>query len=128
VSASPAPVSRPHPPILVGGMGERRTLPLVARYADACNLFDIPDGGATLARKLAVLRERCAEAGRPYDEIEKTISTRLEDGEPPRAFAERCEALAAAGIDHAVVITTGPWTDEAVGRLVEAAALVRDGG
>jgi F420-dependent oxidoreductase-like protein len=47
--SSPAPLTRPRPPILVGGMGERKTLRLVARYADACNLFDIPDEGRTLA-------------------------------------------------------------------------------
>jgi hypothetical protein len=57
-------------------MGERRTLPLVARCADACNLFDIPDGGATIRRKLEVLRRLCDEAGRPYEAIEKTVSTR----------------------------------------------------
>ena len=65
-----------HPAILIGGTGERRTLPLVARYADACNVFDIPDGGATVRHKLAVLQELCAEIGRPYDEIERTIATR----------------------------------------------------
>src|SRR4051812_11117034 len=48
-------------PVLIGGMGERRTLRLVARYADACNLFDIPDGGATVRRKLEVLERHCDE-------------------------------------------------------------------
>lgn len=48
----PLPVSQPRPRILIGGTGEQRTLPLVARYADACNLFDIPDGGVTVRRKL----------------------------------------------------------------------------
>ena len=46
--SSPAAVQQPHPPILIGGMGERRTLPLVARFGDACNLFDVPDGGETI--------------------------------------------------------------------------------
>ena len=98
-------MSRPHPPILIGGMGERKTLRLVARYADACNLFDIPDGGRTVAHKLAVLARHCEAVGRPYGEIEKTVSTRLEPGESAQSFAGRCTKLAALGIEHAVVIT-----------------------
>jgi F420-dependent oxidoreductase-like protein len=119
-TASPLPVSRPHPPILIGGMGERRTLPLVARYADACNLFDIPDGGATITRKLAVLAEHCSAVDRPYDAIEKTVSTRLEPEEPADAFVQRCRALEALGIEHAVVITAGPWSDAALASLAAA--------
>ncbi len=116
---SPAPMSRP--PILIGGTGERRTLPLVARYADACNVFDIPDGGATVRHKLGVLQRLCAEIGRPYDAIEKTISTRLGPGESAASFVERCRAFGELGIDHVAVITTGPWTDEAVATLAAAA-------
>jgi F420-dependent oxidoreductase-like protein len=110
----PLPVRRPHPPILIGGMGERRTLPLVARYGDACNLFDIPDGGATIRRKLEVLARACEEAGRPVDAIETTVSSRLTADEPPDAFAARCAALRELGIDHVVLITTGPWSDAAL--------------
>jgi F420-dependent oxidoreductase-like protein len=64
---SPQSLSRPHPRIIIGGSGERKTLRLVAQYADACNLFpgDIP-------HKLAVLRGHCDAIGRDYDEIEKT--------------------------------------------------------
>lgn len=109
---SPNPTTRPR--ILVGGTGERRTLPLVAKYADACNVFDIPDGGATVRHKFGVLARLCQAEGRPYDEIEKTISTRLAPGESGEAFAERCAALADLGIDHVTVITKGPWTPEAV--------------
>ena len=67
----------PGPRVLIGGMGEQRTLPLVARYADACNLFDIPDGGATLRHKLDVLARACDAAGRDPDDIEVTLSSRL---------------------------------------------------
>ncbi|HTE70423.1 MAG TPA: TIGR03560 family F420-dependent LLM class oxidoreductase [Actinomycetes bacterium] len=67
----PAPIRRPHPPILIGGGGERKTLLLVARYAQACNLFgSIP---ADVARKLEVLRSHCDSEGRDYDSIEKTV-------------------------------------------------------
>jgi alkanesulfonate monooxygenase SsuD/methylene tetrahydromethanopterin reductase-like flavin-dependent oxidoreductase (luciferase family) len=118
---SPPPVRRPHPPILVGGMGERQTLRLVARYADACNLFDVPDGGKTIRHKLAVLAQHCEAAGRSYDDIEKTVSTRLEPGEPPASFIQRCTALAALGIEHVVAITAGPWTLDAVACLGAAA-------
>ena len=65
---SPSTVVRPHPPILIGGTGERRTLPLVARYADACNVFDIPDGGATVDILLKTVRaSRGDDLGRVLD-------------------------------------------------------------
>jgi len=118
--SSPPPVTRPHPPILIGGAGERKTLRLVARYGDACNLFDIPDGGATVRHKLDVLARHCEELGRPYEDIEKTLSTRLAPDEPAEAFAERCAHLAGLGIDHVVVITAGPWTEESVATLAAA--------
>jgi F420-dependent oxidoreductase-like protein len=122
---SPPPLQRPHPPILIGGMGERRTLRLVAQNADACNLFDIPDGGATVRHKLDVLARHCEAVGRPYDDIEKTISTRLASGESPERFAEHCAQLAALGIEHAVVITSGAWTEPAVATLATAVPAVR---
>src|SRR6202041_738281 len=66
----PRALPRPPPPILIGGSGEKKTLKLVARYGDACNIsaYDVPEA----ARKLGVLREHCANEGRDYDEIEKT--------------------------------------------------------
>jgi F420-dependent oxidoreductase-like protein len=66
---SPAPLSRPHPFVLVGGGGERKTLRLVAQYANACNIFG---GGDQARHKLDVLRSHCETVGRDYDEIEKT--------------------------------------------------------
>jgi alkanesulfonate monooxygenase SsuD/methylene tetrahydromethanopterin reductase-like flavin-dependent oxidoreductase (luciferase family) len=66
---SPAPLSRPHPFLLVGGGGERKTLRLVAQYADACSIFV---GGDEARDKLDVLRAHCEAVGRDYDEIEKT--------------------------------------------------------
>ena len=67
----PAPIRRPHPPILVGGGGERKTLRLAARYADACNLFGTSP--TDVAHKLAVLRSHCDAEGRDYDRIVKTV-------------------------------------------------------
>ncbi len=117
---SPPPLSRPRPPILVGGTGEKRTLRAVARYADACNVFDIPDGGDTIRRKLDVLAEHCAAIDRPYEAIEKTVSTRLGATESTASFVDRCGRLSELGIGHVVVLTSGPWTSDAVARLTEA--------
>jgi F420-dependent oxidoreductase-like protein len=75
---SPQPLSRPHPPILIGGGGEKKTLRLVAQYADSCNIPG-PDA-AQAAAKLEVLREHCAAVGRDYDSIEKTRQTRFDLG------------------------------------------------
>src|SRR5438132_8814557 len=74
---SPQPLRRPHPPILIGGGGERKTLRLVARYAQACNLFP----GEELQHKLDVLRRHCETEGRDYDEIEKTVAYRFDVGQ-----------------------------------------------
>jgi F420-dependent oxidoreductase-like protein len=65
---SPQALTKPHPPIMIGGSGEKKTLRMVAKYAQACNLFSSPD----LGHKLDVLREHCEREGRDYDEIEKT--------------------------------------------------------
>ena len=86
---SPQALSRPHPPILIGGQGERKTLLLVARYADACNLFDTPE----LAHKLDVLRGHCAAEGRDYDAIEKTVQVRYDLGENGEQVEQTIEHL-----------------------------------
>jgi F420-dependent oxidoreductase-like protein len=117
---NPLPLRDPHPRILIGGMGERRTLRLVAEHGDACNLFDIPDEGRTIRHKLEVLARHCDDVGRPFEDIEKTVSTRLNPGESAAEFAERCAALAALGIEHGVVIYPGPWTEDAVATLAAA--------
>ncbi|MFL6225452.1 MAG: LLM class F420-dependent oxidoreductase, partial [Actinomycetes bacterium] len=122
------PVRRPHPPVLIGGAGERRTLRLVARYADACNLFDIPDGGRTVRHKLEVLARHCKELGRPSEAIEKTLSTRLEVGEPAEEFVRRSRAAAALGIEHMVVISSHPWTAEGLSTLAAAVPALREVG
>jgi alkanesulfonate monooxygenase SsuD/methylene tetrahydromethanopterin reductase-like flavin-dependent oxidoreductase (luciferase family) len=122
--SSPAPATRPHPPILIGGTGETRTLPLVARFGDACNLFDIPDGGATIRHKLSVLADHCARIGRRYEDVEKTVSTRLQPADTADAFAARARTLGGMGIDHVVVLTEGPWTRDRIDVLAEAAGTI----
>jgi F420-dependent oxidoreductase-like protein len=86
---SPQAISRPHPPILIGGSGERKTLRLVARYAQACNLFPGPD----LDHKLDVLRQHCEAEGRDYDEIEKTVLFNFDVGERGEKVGEIVEQL-----------------------------------
>jgi F420-dependent oxidoreductase-like protein len=125
---SPGPAGHARPPVLIGGAGERRTLRLVARYADACNLFDIPDGGRTVRHKLEVLARHCEELGRPYEAIEKTLSTRLEVGEPAEEFVRRSVAAAALGIEHMVVISSHPWTAEGLSTLAAAVPALREVG
>jgi F420-dependent oxidoreductase-like protein len=96
---SPQPLSRPHPPILIGGGGEQKTLRLVAQYAQACNLF----AGAELEHKLDVLRGHCESVGRDYDEIAKTVMMPLDPGqhgEHVDEILERLRGLAALGVSH----------------------------
>lgn len=101
---NPQPLTRPHPPILIGGNGERKTLRLVAEYADACNLL-VPDPGESRA-KLAVLRGHCDELGRDYDTIEKTalVELDLRSGKMSnRDATERLRGQAEEGIQHVIV-------------------------
>jgi alkanesulfonate monooxygenase len=96
---SPQALSKPHPPIMIGGGGEKKTLLLVAKYADACNLFYGPD----LPRKLDVLRQHCDDVGRDYDTIEKTVMGPLDpgaDGEKVDDVLEAARTLAAQGVTH----------------------------
>jgi alkanesulfonate monooxygenase len=96
---SPQSVQRPHPPILIGGGGEKKTLRLVAQYADACNLFDSPE----LPHKLDVLRQHCEAVGRDYDDIVKTVLSRVDpgrDGENVDAVLARLQELAGMGVTH----------------------------
>ena len=88
---SPQVLSRPHPPILIGGAGEKKTLRLVARYADACNIAVYDPAQA--AHKLEVLREHCATEGRDYSEIEKTAQTRFDLGENGENVQRTIESL-----------------------------------
>jgi F420-dependent oxidoreductase-like protein len=95
----PQALTRPHPPIMIGGAGEKKTLRLVAQYAQACNLFPGPD----LPHKLDVLRRHCDDVGRDYDDIQKTVIGPLDpgpDGELIEELLERMRQLSALGITH----------------------------
>jgi F420-dependent oxidoreductase-like protein len=119
---SPRPLTSPRPSVLIGGTGERRTLRLVAEYADACNLYDIPDGGPMIQRQLDVLAQHCADVGRPEQEIERTVTTALEPGESVDQFVARCTGLGGLGLQHVVVITRGrPWSAEDLDTVAGAA-------
>jgi F420-dependent oxidoreductase-like protein len=105
--SSPPALHEPHPPILVGGTGERKTLRLVAQYADACNIFDM--GSEAITHKLGVLRGHCERLGRDYDDIVKTtlgvllVTSHGRDGsQSVEQAVEHCGELAAIGIDEAI--------------------------
>ncbi|TMR02661.1 LLM class F420-dependent oxidoreductase [Actinomadura soli] len=103
---SPPALRSPHPPILIGGGGEKKTLRFVARYADACNLFDSEE----LPRKLDVLREHCEREGRDYAEIEKTSLSYFSSPPSVDAAVDTIGRLAERGIDHAI-FTQGTGQD-----------------
>jgi F420-dependent oxidoreductase-like protein len=101
---SPQPLSKPHPPILIGGSGEKKTLRLVAKYADACNLF-ARMGIETVGAKLDILKQHCEKVGRDYSEIEKTTLSTVHlapDKMNAKDVVEECCALANIGIQHAI--------------------------
>jgi F420-dependent oxidoreductase-like protein len=100
---SPQALSQPHPPILIGGGGEKKTLRLVAQYADACNLFTF--GGADAVKaKLDVLKQHCDKVGRNYNEIEKTgLGVAFIQGPASAgAIIEQCRQLAAVGLQQVI--------------------------
>jgi F420-dependent oxidoreductase-like protein len=112
---SPQALSRPRPPILIGGSGEQKTLRLVARYADACNLFPGPD---QIRHKLAVLREHCEREGRDYESIEKTAMYTIDvgpGGERVDRVLDDLAALADAGIQAALGSVRGVADIEPLG-------------
>ncbi|MFC6082679.1 LLM class flavin-dependent oxidoreductase [Sphaerisporangium aureirubrum] len=100
---SPPAVSRPRPYLLIGGEGERRTLRLVARYADACNIFAGPDA----ARRLEVLRRHCDDARRDYDQIEKTTVIGVDPATTKDTLTRRLLDLRALGFTVAYTYSQG---------------------
>ncbi len=120
---SPQSLSRPRVPIMIGGGGEKKTLRLVAQYADACNVFGSPEA---IARKYAILAEHCAAVGRDPDEIERSTLQNFRisaDGaggtETPARIVDRFGELSDAGAQH-VIVSVGnaidPYALDLVGR------------
>ena len=102
---SPQSLSRPHPPILIGGGGEKKTLRLVAQYADACNLF----AGRDEARKLDILRQHCEAVGRDYDTIYKTAYYVFDTSKGCQRIIDELGMLAELGFDAAIGAVAGVW-------------------
>jgi len=92
----PQALQRPHPPILIGGGGEKKTLRMVAQYADACNLFG--SSPEEVGHKLEVLREHCDRLGRDYDAIKKTIIGRVDPDGDISPFLSDMERYAKLGV------------------------------
>ncbi|HEX2705416.1 MAG TPA: LLM class flavin-dependent oxidoreductase, partial [Candidatus Lustribacter sp.] len=136
----PQALSKPHPPILIGGGGEKKTLRLVAQYADACNIFDM--GPAGVRAKYDVVQAHCADVGRDYGEIEKTVLSRVAlgdgspdpSGQPTTSVAEAVERLgrlAEVGTDHVIMGMANvavPGTFHLVAELVRQAGSITPAG
>lgn len=116
---SPQPLSKPHPPILIGGGGEKKTLKFVAKYGDACNFFigsrltEFPESWGKiyenrvdfLRKKLAILKQHCNTLGRSYDDIEKTVQTYIKlasDAQNSKEIISLCHDLAELNISHVI--------------------------
>jgi F420-dependent oxidoreductase-like protein len=115
----PKPVSSPRPRVLIGGGGERKTLRLVAQYADACNIIGDAD---TVAHKVEVLHRHCQDVGRDPAEIEVTALTMVPEDADADAILRDAQALSAAGAAAIVIRSTGPdptrWLEETWGPIV----------
>ncbi len=101
---NPHPISTPRPPVMIGGSGERKTLRLVAKYADACNLFS--SGPDEVGHKLDVLRRHCDTEGRDYDAITKTMLSRSNPADVD-AVVDEMRPLAKLGIDKVIFVPNG---------------------
>jgi alkanesulfonate monooxygenase SsuD/methylene tetrahydromethanopterin reductase-like flavin-dependent oxidoreductase (luciferase family) len=106
---SPMPLTKPHPPIMIGGMGEKKTLKFVAQYADATNLF-LRAGTSTLKHKLEVLQGHCEAVSRDYGEIEKTVlgTVEMKDAGSAQELIDLSGELEEASFDHLIFNMPNP--------------------
>lgn len=98
----PHAISKPHPPILIGGGGEKKTLRLVAQYADACNLF-AQLGDEEVTKKLEILKQHCKDVGRNYDEIEKTAMYQIREAIDPDKVIKDLKHIHDLGFSHVII-------------------------
>lgn len=113
----PRPLHRPRPPILIGGNGEKKTLRLVAKYADACNLTT--DEVDEVRHKIGVLRRHCDREGRDIGDIRITVQNRTDPAADPDGFLRHAEDLAALGVRHVHLRAAQPDPVGFVGRVAE---------
>jgi F420-dependent oxidoreductase-like protein len=122
----PPPLSRPRPRVMVGGSGERKTLRLVAQYADACNLFGAEVD--VVRHKLEVLDRHCADVGRDPAEVERTVLGGPDPLTETDAFLARMEEFAALGVGHVQLMPPGPdpvaWVSELAERVAPRLASI----
>lgn len=120
---NPMPVSQPHPPILIGGMGKTKTLRYVAEYGDACNFF-AGRGEDALREHLEILKNHCGDVGRPYEEIEKTVLSTINPDEMDMADVRaRAENFQEMGFSHAIFNIQGDYTTDLISRLGKEVAV-----
>ena len=115
----PPPVQQPRVPVLIGGSGERKTLRLVAQYADACNLFG--ESPEVVAHKLDVLRRHCDDVGRDYDSIEKSMIMLADPIGDRDGFLASMGEYAALGI---TLVTMVPLAEDPVAWTTEVCDVV----
>ena len=110
----PPPLAQPHPPILIGGAGERKTLRLVAQYAQWCNIYG--ESPEVMDHKLSVLRGHCEAAGTDYDAIRKTMIAHVDPLTDPEAFVDSMAEYAALGVELVTLTAHGDdpveWTEQ----------------
>jgi F420-dependent oxidoreductase-like protein len=114
----PQAIQKPHPPILIGGGGEKKTLRLVAQYADACNLF-VRMGEEELNRKLDILKEHCKEVGRNYDDIEKTALHQVDPNFSAKEVIEELKKMKNLGFSQIMIGIPHMENNDPVKRIAE---------
>ena len=103
ITNNPRPLSQPHPRIMIGGTGPKKTLRMVAQYADACNIGDWV-GRQNMQKSLDSLKDHCETLGRDYDSVEKTTlgTVHLSGKDTVDGVIRRIQDLSAMGFTHAI--------------------------